>query len=146
MTTILTQTVSAGPLFDWFAQDKNNRAKLRSAGYSDGRITNWKSRGIPRAEIGNIAPFMGMTYEEYVHAADAWQVRIKKLRRVAVVAALWIAVTVLIQLNITHPAYAELSSYSAHPEYTLSRIRKLLQCVILWIRSLFPQYSDLAIA
>lgn len=62
-------TVSSVPLFDWFKLDKSRRSALRRAGYSDGRITNWKSRGIPRAEVGSVAAIMGLTYEEYLAAA-----------------------------------------------------------------------------
>lgn len=91
-TTIYTSTISAGPLFDWFAQDKGNRAKLRTAGYTDGRITNWKSRGIPRGEVGNIAPLMGMTYEQYILTAEMRERKLKRLRRVAIWAAgFWLA-------------------------------------------------------
>lgn len=63
--------VSSAPLFEWFKLDKGRRAAFRRSGYSDGRITNWKSRGIPRAEIGPIAAHMGLTYEEYLAAAGA---------------------------------------------------------------------------
>lgn len=62
-------TVSSRPLFEWFKGDKSRRATFRAAGYSDGRITNWKSRGIPRAELGAVADRMGLTYEEYLAAA-----------------------------------------------------------------------------
>lgn len=79
-------TVSPKPLFDWFEDNKAHRAKLRQAGYSDGRITNWKRRGIPKGEVGNIAPLMGMTYEEYVMAAQLQERRIRTWRRAAVVA------------------------------------------------------------
>src|SRR4051812_47474261 len=61
-------TVSAGPLFEWVRADKGGRGKVGAAGYSDGRITNWKARGIPRAEIGDIAAQMGLSYEEYLSA------------------------------------------------------------------------------
>jgi hypothetical protein len=60
------ETVSARPLFDWFKADKGNRAKLRSVGYTDGRITNWKARGLPRAEVGGVALIMGITFEQYL--------------------------------------------------------------------------------
>lgn len=64
------ETVSHRPLFDWFKADKKNRARLRAAGYSDGRITNWKVRGgIPRAELAAVAAFMGLTYEQYLQRA-----------------------------------------------------------------------------
>lgn len=62
-------TVSSKPLFDWFRAERKRRSAFRAAGYSDGRITNWKSRGIPRAELGRVANIMGMTYEEYLAAA-----------------------------------------------------------------------------
>jgi hypothetical protein len=39
------------------------------AGYTDGRITNWKNRGIPRAEVGAVAQLMGVRYEDYLEAA-----------------------------------------------------------------------------
>jgi len=61
--------VSSRPLFEWFKGDKTRRAGFRAAGYSDGRMTNWKSRGIPRAEVGPIAARMGLTYEEYLASA-----------------------------------------------------------------------------
>lgn len=61
-------TVSSLPLFQWFRADKTRRASFRAAGYSDGRITNWKARGIPRAEVGAVAQLMGLTYEEYLAA------------------------------------------------------------------------------
>ena len=61
------ETVSAAPLFAWFAADKRRRRDfVRQAGYSDGRITNWKSRGIPMAELGKVSGRMGLTYEEYL--------------------------------------------------------------------------------
>lgn len=142
MTTILTGTVSAGPLYEWFERDRNNRARLRAAGYTDGRITNWKSRGLPRAEVGNIAQFMGMTYEEYVHAAEAWQLRAKKLRRVAVLAAFWLLTGLSGVFDITPPAHAA----SARAEYTLSRMREMLRRAKAWIKSLFRLISDYAIA
>ena len=142
MTTILTGTVSAGPLYEWFERDRNNRARLRAAGYTDGRITNWKSRGLPRAEVGNIAQFMGMTYEEYVHAAEAWQLRAKKLLRVAVLAAFTILTGLSGAFNITPTAHAA----SARADYTLARILEMLRRAKSWIKSLFRPTSDYAIA
>lgn len=65
------ETVSSTPLFEWFDADKKNRMKLRIAGYSHGRLTNWKTRGIPRAEVGEIAELMGLSYEQYMAAAGA---------------------------------------------------------------------------
>jgi len=133
MTTILTGTVSAGPLFEWFENDRNNRAKLREAGYSDGRITNWKSRGIPRAEVGNIAPFMGMTYEEYVHAAEAWQLRIKKLRRVAA----WAAVSLGLALQ-HYPSDADaVQRHQGVVYYVKSKFRRWIRLLHRVITTLF---------
>lgn len=63
------ETVSHRPLFKWFEADRKNRARLRAAGYTDGRITNWKGRGIPRAEVAEVARFMGLTYEQYLAKA-----------------------------------------------------------------------------
>lgn len=80
---ILSGSVSAKPLYDWFAKDKNNRATLKKF-YSDARITNWKTRGIPRAEVGNVAQFMGLTYEQYIAEASVG----KEWRQVAVIAFL----------------------------------------------------------
>lgn len=66
------ETVSATPLFDWFEVDKRRRREfVRQTGYSDGRITNWKSRGIPMAELGQVAARMGLSYEEYLIEAGA---------------------------------------------------------------------------
>lgn len=63
-------TVSHLPLFEWFAADKKNRAKLRAAGYTDGRITNWKRRkGIPRGEVSEVARIMGLNHEAYLAMA-----------------------------------------------------------------------------
>lgn len=60
-------TAPARPLFDWFAEQKERRRKfVGKMGYSDGRITNWKKRGIPLAELGRIAHAMGITYDEYM--------------------------------------------------------------------------------
>lgn len=143
MRTILTSTVSAGPLFEWFAMGKDNRARLRAAGYSDGRITNWKSRGIPRAEVGNIAPFLGMTYEEYVHAAEAWQLRAKKLRRVAVWAAFCLVTALSEPFDIIPAAHASPILSADRTEYTL---RHFLRRVWAWIKSLFRTISDDRIA
>lgn len=64
-------TVTATPLFDWFGADKKNRKALRQAGYTDGRITNWKKRGIPRGEVEGVAKIMGLTYDQYLGAAGA---------------------------------------------------------------------------
>lgn len=69
----LPQPVSAKPLFEWFDNDKANRGKLRAAGLSDGQITNWNKRGIPRAQLDRIAPLMGMTTEQYLVAAGEAQ-------------------------------------------------------------------------
>lgn len=69
-------TVSATPLFDWFKADKKNRRELRDAGYTDGRITNWKNRGIPRAEVGAVARLMGITFERYL--SDAGELKVKE--------------------------------------------------------------------
>lgn len=63
------ETVSHRPLFEWFEADKKNRARLREAGYTDGRLTNWKKRGIPRAEVAAIAAPMGLSYEQYLMKA-----------------------------------------------------------------------------
>lgn len=65
----LPQPASSKPLFDWFDKEKGNRAKLREAGYSDGQITNWHKRGIPRAQLGQIVALMGLTAEQYLSAA-----------------------------------------------------------------------------
>src|SRR5688572_17298301 len=62
-------TAPAKPLYEWFDADKANRAKLRQAGYSDGRITNWKSRGIPLAELWRVANHMGISHDEYLALA-----------------------------------------------------------------------------
>lgn len=62
-------TVSAAPLFAWFNADKTRRRKFVQAGYTDARITNWRTRGIPRAEVGPVADLMGLKYEQYVAAA-----------------------------------------------------------------------------
>lgn len=64
-------TVTAKPLFDWFTASKKNRKLLREAGYSDGRITNWKARGIPRGEVEAVAEIMGLTYDQYLGASGA---------------------------------------------------------------------------
>lgn len=75
-------TVSAEPLFEWFKANKKNRAKLRAAGYSHGRITNWKSKtrgGIPRGEVGAVAAIMGITYEQYLLDAGATTQPVKVL-------------------------------------------------------------------
>jgi hypothetical protein len=69
-------TVSAKPLFAWFDADKKNRKVLRDAGYTDGRITNWRTRGIPRAEVGAVAQLMNSTYERYL--ADAGELKVKE--------------------------------------------------------------------
>lgn len=61
--------VSSAPLYAWFNENKANRAKLRSAGYSHGQITNWKARGIPRAEVGALAGVMGIPHDDYLIAA-----------------------------------------------------------------------------
>lgn len=64
------ETVSHKPLFEWFEADKKNRGALRAAGYTDGRITNWKRRrGIPRGEIEAVAKLMGLTYDQYLARA-----------------------------------------------------------------------------
>lgn len=138
MTIILTGTVSAGPLFEWFERDKHNRARLREANYSDGRITNWKSRGIPRAEVGNIAQFLGMTYEEYVHAAEAWQLRAKKLRRVAVLAAFWLLTGLSGAFNITPDAHSAQARVVIH----IVRYARRLCRLLAWLCSPFITFSD----
>lgn len=66
-----SETVSSKPLFAWFKLDRANRVKLKKAGYTDGRITNWKSRGIPRAEVPAVASLMGLSYEGYMQATGA---------------------------------------------------------------------------
>lgn len=60
------ETVSAVPLFAWFALDKKNRRRFVEAGYSDGRLTNWKNRGIPRGEVAAVAELMGTTHDDYL--------------------------------------------------------------------------------
>lgn len=68
----LPQPVSSKPLFKWFDRDRANRAKLRTAGYSDGQITNWKERGIPRAQLDSVTSIMGISTEDYlVRAGEA---------------------------------------------------------------------------
>lgn len=70
MSKIKPETISHKPLFAWFDEKPSNRRDFRlKTGYSDGRITNWKRRGIPRAEVGQIAAIMGLTYEQYMKAA-----------------------------------------------------------------------------
>lgn len=65
------KTVPSKHLFDWFDANSANRAKLRNEGYSEGRISNWKTRGIPRAEVPAIAALMGLTFEQYVGETGA---------------------------------------------------------------------------
>ena len=84
---IQNDSVSSKPLFDWFAQNRDNRAKLRAHGYTHGRITNWKRRGIPLRQVGNVAELMGITYEQYLSQAVA-ATRRKDWRRAAVLATL----------------------------------------------------------
>lgn len=72
------KTVSSKPLFTWFASDAGNRAKMRSMGYSDGRITNWKNRGLPRAEVADVAKIMGTTHDHYLSMAEVAQQQPKK--------------------------------------------------------------------
>jgi len=62
-------TVSHDPLFKWFDKHPDNRAALRKAGYSDGRITNWKTRGIPRGQLAHVAEVMGLSFDQYLEAA-----------------------------------------------------------------------------
>jgi len=57
------------PLFDWFDHDKANRGKMRAVGYSDGQITNWKDRGIPRAQLDQVVGVMGISSEQYLASA-----------------------------------------------------------------------------
>lgn len=150
MTTIQTGTLPAGPLFEWFDQDRNNRARLRAAGYSDGRITNWKSRGIPRAEVGNIAPFMGMTYEEYVHAAEAWQLQAKKqLRRVAACMSLWLASALLQFQSSDARATISHNSNSSHLDAQVVDVIHIVRLFLLslhdkLLRGIFHAVRELA--
>ena len=60
-------TVSHRPLFNWFKENKpHNRGKLRDANYSDGQITNWKNRGIPRGQLPKVASLMGINPDKYL--------------------------------------------------------------------------------
>jgi hypothetical protein len=63
-------TASSKPLFDWFDAEPGRRRRLVEAGYSDGRITNWKSRGVPLGEVGRVAAVMGINYERYMALAS----------------------------------------------------------------------------
>lgn len=67
-TKRLPVPVPSKPLFDWFDADKKNRGKLREAGYTDGQITNWRERGIPRAQLDQVATLMGITSPQYLAA------------------------------------------------------------------------------
>lgn len=61
------ETAPAKVLFDWFAKQRDHRRDfVEKSGYSDGRITNWKTRGIPLAELARVAALIGLTYEEYL--------------------------------------------------------------------------------
>lgn len=62
----LPQPAPSKPLFDWFEKEKSNRGKLREAGFSDGQITNWNKRGIPRAQLEQVVGIMGIGTEEYL--------------------------------------------------------------------------------
>lgn len=65
-------SVSSKPLFDWLDGKPENRAKLKAeGGYSDGRITNWKPRGLPRAEVAKVAKIMGTNHDHYMSLAEA---------------------------------------------------------------------------
>lgn len=97
--------VSSQPLFAWFDQNKDNRAMLRAAGYSDGRITNWKRRGIPIGQVGRIAAYMGISYEEYVRLAEEAALRGKGWRP-AVVLAFIFALLQAPDGNASHNALA----------------------------------------
>lgn len=65
------EPVSSKRLFDWLEADRSRRPNLRKAGYSQGRISNFKTRGIPRAEVPAIAALMGLTFEQYVGETGA---------------------------------------------------------------------------
>lgn len=132
---ILSGSVSAKPLYDWFAKDKNNRATLKKF-YSDARITNWKTRGIPRAEVGNVAQFMGLSYEQYIEAASVG----KEWRQVAVLAFLCLSLAFAPKDAISHNANPQsLFSLSNCNVYTFWAYR-----IAEWLRELFRIGQNLA--
>ncbi len=64
-------TAPAKPLFDWFkAKPGRRREFIAATGFSDGRVTNWKSRGIPLAALDRTARAMGLSYDEYMARAS----------------------------------------------------------------------------
>lgn len=66
------ETVPAEPLFRWFEEEKGRRARFsREAHYSSAVVTNWRVRGIPRAEVSKVAAHMGLTEEAYRAEAGA---------------------------------------------------------------------------
>lgn len=132
----LSESVSSKPLFDWFGQSKDNRAKLRSMGYSDGQITNWKSRGIPRGQIGRIAPMMGLTYEQYVMIAEAPTQPRKRLRRVVVLAMLALGINLTPVSHNTSPSAQTSFLHNNSTGYTYSAIRTALRNAVIGLAKL----------
>lgn len=61
------KSISAKPLFERFDAEKGAAAKLaKRLNISQGRIANWRTRGIPAAMVPEVAAYLGLKTDEYL--------------------------------------------------------------------------------
>lgn len=72
-------TVSAAPLFRYMSESEMSQADFaRQIHESPQTITNWKSRGVPKGKLIDVARAMRISVEQYLHQASN-----RELKRVA---------------------------------------------------------------
>lgn len=68
------QTVPAGPLFKRIEAKRGGKAAFaKQLDIDHGRLSNWKKRGIPWAQVTRVAAAIGMAREEYLAEAGLSQ-------------------------------------------------------------------------
>jgi hypothetical protein len=71
--------ISAGPLISRLASRGVAQSKFAvDHGYKPADITNWKARGVPRAELPKIAQWCGLTVEAYLAEASGNQTGVQR--------------------------------------------------------------------
>lgn len=61
--------IPSGPLFARLAKPGQAAKFARDIGLSHQRLTNWRRRGVPAAELPSITAALGMTVEQYLTEA-----------------------------------------------------------------------------
>lgn len=131
------KAVSAARLFRYISEENLSQREFGDKiGVSEQTLTNWKSRGIPAARVGEVAHAMGLSYEQYLREADYRPPKMVAMRRAQKVATSEV---------VTVPMFKEVEA-SAGPGRAapLDPVVGGLQLSRNWVRGQLPALSSIA--